>query len=187
MLTVNLTYGQESKKYLKLKHNLNYREGYILDSDSILIKGLIKDNVMTEVKKYSVITFVEVDGTKKKHYPNGIKGFGYSSHKFVSDNSLFYEVEQKGRRVSLYKNLSVSTWSAPGAPGMPSTTHSTSREDLYVKRDNERTFKLVKRNNFTEEFSEYFKDCEEIVRKILAKEYTHKDIKKIVSKYNHCK
>lgn len=187
ILSVNLAHSQESKKYLKLKQDYNYREGYILDKDSMKVNGLIKAHMMNEAKKYSIVTFVQTDGTKKKYYPSGIKGFGYSIYEFVSDNSSFYEVVSKGRKVSLYKNLSVSSWSSPGAPGMAPVTYSSTIEDLYVKRDNETTFKLVRKKNFAVEFSEYFKDCEEIVNKIIAKEYTHKDIERIVSKYNHCK
>ena len=184
---INLSYGQESKKYLKFKRKDNYIEGYILNKDSIRVEGLIKDNLMNEAKKYSVVTFVKLDGTKKNYYPSEIKGFGCSLYKLVSNNLSFYEVVNKGKKVSLYKKSYVTSWSAPGAPGMGSMTYSSSNENFYVKRDNEAIFKLVRKKNFVEEFSEYFKDCEEIMNKILSKEYTHKDIKRIVSKYNYCK
>lgn len=182
-----MTQAQESEKYLKLKQNSNYREGYILDRDSLKIKGLIKDNLLNEAKKYSVVTFVQMNGTTSKYYPSEIKGFGYSINDFVSDGSSFYEIIQRGKRVSLYKNVSVTNWSTPGAPGMAPMNHSSADESFYVKRSDEIHFKEVRKKNFEVEFSLYFKDCEEIVNKIQAKEYTHKDIKQIVSKYNYCK
>lgn len=187
ILTAAITQGQESSKYNKLKESVNYREGYILDSDSNKVNGLIKDHLLNDAKKYTAIVFVHLDGEKKKYYPSDIKGFGYSMYKFASDNASFYEVVQSGKKVTLFKKLSVDSWSAPGAPGMPLKRSYTINEDFYVKRDNEKDFKLVRKKKFIEEFSEYFKDCEKIVSKIQSEEYTHKDIKQIVSEYNYCK
>jgi hypothetical protein len=182
-----LTQAQENEKYLKLKRKYNYREGYILDRDSLKIKGLIKENIQNETKKYSVVTFVQLNGKKSQYHPSEIKGFGYSIYDFVSDGSSFYEVIQSGKRVSLFKHVSVFRWSTPGAPGMAPAIGSTTDESLYVKRHNEVRFKEVRRRNFEVEFSAYFKDCKEIVDKIQTKEYTHKNIKQIVTTYNYCK
>ena len=181
LLTIvgNLTYGQESKKYLEVKKNYNYREGYILNKDSVRVKGLIFNNRMKELRKYSVVTFVDLNGTKKKYHPNQLKGFGYSIFEFVSDNKLFYEVIQKGKKVSLYKILSANSVSY----GMSTATI----ENFYVKRTNETSFKLVKKSKFQEEYSNYFKDCENVAAEILNKELDYKDIDTIVRRYNACR
>lgn len=179
-------FGQESKNYLRLKRKHHFTEGYILDQDSMKVKGLVRKHMIDESKKHSVVTFVHLDGVKKNYYPNGIKGYGYSVFKFESDNSLFYELVRKGRKASLYTVLSVSYWSVPGGPGMATMTSASSSEDLYVKRYNDTKFKLVRKKNFIAEFSKYFEDCEKVVKKILAKEYTHKDIRRVISEYNFC-
>ena len=187
MSTLSIGCAQESKRYLKLKQNTSYWEGYVLNRDSVKITGLVKDNLLNDTKKYSVVTFVQKDGTKLKLYPNTIKGYGYSNHSFISNGSSFLENVQHGRRLSLYKNATVTSWSAGGAPGMAPMTHTNVKENFYVKRSNESVFKEVRKKNFKQDFSNYFKDCEEVSNKILNEEYNHKDISEIVRKYNYCK
>lgn len=182
----NLICAQESKKYLKLKSSYKYREGYIIDKDSIKVKGLIKDNLASNSKKYSIVNFVEIDGTKKRYYPNDLKGFGYSIYKFVSDKSLFYQIVEIGGDVNLYKNVSEKRSIVAGVNNM-SMSYSSSIERFYLKRKNETTFKLVTKKRFKEEFSKYFEGCDEIVNDILNEKITYKDIRTIVRKYNYCK
>lgn len=144
-------YGQESKKYLKLKANYNYREGYIITLDSTREEGLIKD-YLREVKKYSVVTFVNKKGAKNKYYPNEIRGYGYAFYRFVSSKSSFFEIVKSGNRVSLYKNISVSSWSVPGAPGMAPMTYTSQGESFFVKKPGENTFKWVRKKNSIKRF-----------------------------------
>lgn len=186
-LIVTSVNGQESKKYMKLKRKLQYQEGYIVSKDSIKVEGLIKDQIMNENKKFSKVTFVQKDGTKESYFPNEIRGFGYSMYRYVSDSSSFYEILSKTKKIGIYRKLTSTFYTTPSPFGTFEAINSSTLENLYIKRDSESTFKLVRRRNFIEDFSEYFKDCPEIVEKITTKEYTHKDIKKIVSLYNRCK
>jgi hypothetical protein len=186
ILAVNLAHSQESKKYLKLKQKINYREGYILDKDSIKVKGLVKDYFVSELKIYSVVTFVHLDGTREKYKPNEIKGFGYAIYKFESDDSSFYKVIREGKKVSLYQKLHVTGFSTPEMPGIPSVSNYSKNEDYYLKKHNETTFNIVNKKNFASEYSTYFGDCEEVANKILSKQYTIENIKRIVVKYNYC-
>lgn len=75
LISLSVAYGQESKKYLKLKQNSKYEEGYIISNDSIKIEGLVKRNIMNEFSEYSVVKFVHLDGHKATYYPYQIKGY----------------------------------------------------------------------------------------------------------------
>lgn len=177
---------QESETYLKFKQNFRYREGYILNMDSVKVEGLIKDNLAEDDKKYSVVNFVDKSGKKRKYKPDNIKGYGYSIHNFVSDKFAFYEIVVIGRKASLYKIISKTTWSNPTGVGMSSMTYSNENESFFVKKINEPSMKLVRKKNFKEEFSKYFGDCEEVVEKIRKEEFTYTQIRQIITKYNYC-
>jgi hypothetical protein len=97
---------------------------------------------------------------------------------------LFYEIVLLGKKVSLYKVASQSTWSS--SAGMSNMTYSNEHEYFFVKKTNETSTKLVKQKNFKEEFSKYFSDCEEVVEKIRREEYSYTDIRQIITKYNYC-
>jgi hypothetical protein len=187
VLVAHLTYSQEeSKKYLRLKQNLNYRDAYILNRDSVKIDGIIRDNIF-DTHKYSSINFVHKNGIKRKYFPNEIRGFGYSIYKYESDNSSFYEIVEKGKKVTLYMRKSVSTYSVPAGPGMGNVAHSYSTDEYFLKRPGEKSLMMVKKKDFKKEFSSYFGDCDELTLKILSGELTYKDIKEIVQAYNYCR
>ncbi|MEL7002615.1 MAG: hypothetical protein AAFN93_07745 [Bacteroidota bacterium] len=186
VLVVSLVHGQESKKYLKYKNNVKYRTGYVLHKDSVKVKGLVKESLFNEAKKHSSVTFVHKDGRKVIFFPNQILGYGYSIYKFESTNSRFLKVVSSGRKVSLYENLSYSTYSTPGVGGGPATSFTTKDENFLVRRAGDTNFKLVRKRKFSQEFSKYFERCEELKKLILNKELTHKDIKTIVRRYNRC-
>ncbi|TRX48726.1 hypothetical protein FNH22_28610 [Fulvivirga sp. M361] len=179
--------AQASKKYQKLRKNYHYREGYIITKDSTKITGLIKYSIYFEAKKYGLVNFVHTDGKKRKYYPKDLNGYGHSIHKFVSDNSRFYEIVQTGKNIGLYKNISVTSWSTPGPNGTGPMTYSSSDESLYVKRSMDNSFKLVRKKKFKEEFSRYFEDCPALSSEIQHGRLTHEDISRIVIQYNHCK
>lgn len=181
--------AQESKKYLKYKSKINWTEGYVLLKDSSKIEGLIREYTLNEVKKYTSVSFMNIKGDKREYYPADALEYGVRfSKRYFSNNHYFFERITKGIKVSLYKKMSVNSWSAPGAPGMGSTSYSASQEDLFVKKIGEAEYKYVRKKNFNSEFSAYFEDCDNLKTKIQNKEFTHKDIKKIVSEYNYkCK
>ncbi|MDN4165582.1 hypothetical protein QWY31_08720 [Cytophagales bacterium LB-30] len=186
-ITVTMSYAQESKQYQKLKKDLDFRPAYIIKNDSVKIHGLIEDKGMDyDDFKYSFIVFAKEGGTEASYSPNDILGFGYSGYKFVSDGKSFYQIVQKGSRVTLYKCNKVTNRSAPGAPGMGSMHYRSVEEQFFVKRPEENEFKQVRKRKFKLEFAAYFEDCDELVRKIQTGEYTHKDITEIVRKYNRC-
>ncbi len=185
--SISMAYAQESKTYLKLKSNLKYSEGYVINSDSVKVKGLIKNNIMDETKLYSIVNFVGVDGSKKKYHPYEIKGYGFGIENFVSDNISFYKVIQSGKKAGLYfKMISVRN-AGFGGPGMAPTAYYTADENFYVRKKGTNDFKYVRKRKFVEEFSEYFSNCEKVKLKIQSKELTHKDIESIVREYNNCK
>ena len=125
--------------------------------------------------------FAKEDGIKTTYNPSQIIGFGFSGYKYVSDGKSFYQILQKGKRVTLYKREVMNHICTPGGH------HSSVAEYFFVKRPDESEFKEVKKRKFKQEFINYFEDCDEIVRKIQNGEYTHKDITEIVTKYNRCK
>ncbi|MEN8250205.1 MAG: hypothetical protein ABFS32_14830 [Bacteroidota bacterium] len=188
VLTFNsVVNGQESKKYLKLKaNNYRYQEGYVVYHDSTVREGLVKYNFISEAKKHSVVIFFGTDGVKRTYHPYELKSYGYTRHKFVSDNRSFYEIVQAGEKVSLYKLVVVSTYSTGAPPGMGASSFSSESENLYVKRPDEKEFKYVRKKKFKEEFSKYFEDCEILRDEIKSGSITHKNIKSIVIKYNNC-
>lgn len=177
---------KESKRYLRFKKKYNYREGYVINNDSSIIEGLLKIGSSSDSRVYSSLTFVSKAGDKSKYMPSDLKGFGYSFYEYISDHNKIYKIEQKGRKVSLYVSVSTSSWTSPGAPGMGPATYSTSSEDFYVKKPDDDEFKLVRKKKFAKQFSDYFSDCEEVKEDILKEKLTHKDIEKIVRKYNFC-
>lgn len=181
-------YGQESKRYLKFKNKHNYSRGYIISIDSSRIEGLVKDRHGNERLEQSSVVFVAESGKKSRYYPHEIQGYGNPVNHFASDGGSFYKRVQSGRKVELYKLNSSNNWSAPAAgPGMPAMNYHTESETFYVRKVNERRFRMVKKRKFEEVFAEYFKDCEAVKSKILNKELTHKDIKRLVQEYNLCR
>lgn len=178
--------GQESKKYLKFKAKYNYTEGYILKMDSTKLEGVIK-NRWNGNAQYSSVIFVSKDGKRGRYFPHEIWGYGSRVYSFASDGGSFYKLIQSGKKVQLYQRVSTSSWSTPGAPGMGAMHYNTESEDYYVRKVNERRFKLVKKRKFEETFAEYFGDCERLRNKIVNKETTHKDIESIVRVYNACR
>lgn len=186
LFIVVCAYGQESKKYLKLKANYSHQEGYIIKNDSSVVKGLIKDGYLNEAKPYSVVNFVDIHGEKEKYHPRDLKGFGYSMMSFVSDGESFFQLIYRGAKMSLYKNISVSTSVRPIVPGTVPVMYSTTHEELYVKRPDEISYKWVKKKDFAGEFSKYFADCASLETDISNKNLTHEDIRSIVRRYNHC-
>ncbi|MEL7147169.1 MAG: hypothetical protein AAFO69_12420, partial [Bacteroidota bacterium] len=179
VLTAHSSFGQESKRYLKFKNKVDYREGYVITNDSIKINGLLKDNLVNDFKSYSTINFIHQDGTKERFGPGGLIEFGYALTRFVSDHKTIYRLIKEGKKVSLYKNLYVST----DETQFEGTT-STVVTDFYVKKYDEKTFNLVDQWGFAKKFSYYFADCEDLSGKIASKEYKHDDIFEIVFLYN---
>lgn len=179
--------GQNNEKYQKYKRNYNYRRGYIITWDSVKLEGLIKDNMMSETRKFSKIIFVSKDGIKSKYSPSEIQEFKYSGYKFISDSSSFYQRIYGGSKVSLYKNMSANYMMGGSAgPGLPAMGYSSTSVNYYVRKTNETEFKLVKKSGFKSEFVIYFGDCESLKIKIENKELKSEDIRQIVAEYNSC-
>ncbi|UII24403.1 hypothetical protein LVD15_13835 [Fulvivirga maritima] len=177
---INVGYTQqESEEYLNLKNKYYYREGYIVDNDSVKIKGLIK--IKHEYKLSEIVLFVSLDGEVIKYRPDDIKGFSYSIYKFFSDGTNFYHCQYTGRKMSLY-SLTKREYSQVGNTGM----YASSIESFYVKRSGDSEYTLVKKGRFKRDFSAYLSDCDKVAQKILNKEYKYKDIKRIVREYNFC-
>jgi hypothetical protein len=178
--------AQESARYLKFKNKYNYSRGYIIAIDSSKVEGLVKSRFGSGSARYSSVIFMSKEGKKSRYYPHEIWEYGDRVNSYASDGGSFYERVQSGPKVELYKRLSTNSWSSPGGPGMPSNHYSTESEDFYVRKMNERRFRLVKKRRFEETFAEYFGDCDAVKNSILKKEFTHKDIRKIVLHYNNC-
>ncbi len=177
LLLTNSLSAQESEKYGKFRNNVNYREGYILNKDSIKVSGLFKDKLKNY---YSKLHFVYQDGTKKKLKPTDIRGFGTPLYFYLSDGESFYKIVTKGKRVNLYSKATKHKSTVDGY-------YDIDRENFYVQKPFENAFTLVRKKNFSKEFSNYFSDCETLKVKIASKQLTHKDIEAIVNNYNKCK
>jgi hypothetical protein len=182
------TYAQESEQYAKYTQKSDYREGYIIFKDSLKIEGLINSNPLQSSDFFSQVVFVNKDGVKNKYYPSTIKEYGYLTHRYISDNKIFYKVVETGKRVTLYRSMSTSSWTTPNSSGVGSSTVTSfsSSENYYLKRRDEILFTIVKRKNFSKCFSKYFEDCEELTVRINDKKLTYKDISEIVKLYNMC-
>lgn len=187
LLSISFSYSQESRKYLRIKkNNPDYLQGYILNKGAVRIEGLVKDNVLNETGKYSRVTFIFQDGTKARFRPDGIKGFGFWVYDYVSDDAKFYEVVQRGKKVTLYKRLR----EIPHPKSLESCFYDDFTiivEDFYLKRVHEGVFKPVNEEGFNKEFSEYFADCEKTANKIRNEELTYADILEVVKQYNRSK
>lgn len=180
LLLTNSLSAQESEKYGKFRNNANYREGYILNKDSIKVTGLFKDNL---INYYSQVHFVYQDGTEKKLKPTDIRGFGTPLDFYLSDGESFYKIETIGKKVNLFSKVT-EYQSVPVNGYGPSNSY---KENFYVQKSFEKVFTLVEKKNFSKKFSNYFSDCETLQVKIASKQLTHKDIKAIVNSYNKCK
>jgi hypothetical protein len=184
-----LALSQDSKSYLKNLEKSNFHSGYIINKDSVKIEGLIKEfSNLNEGRKYLEVVFITKEGEKINYSPKMIKGYASGGYTFVSFNDSFYERVSNGPKVQLYKKLVSNTYSAPAAPGsFGSQSYKTKNEVFFVKRINDSELIEVKKRKFNEVFAEFFKDCDSLEKKIQNKEYTQKDIKKIVREYNWCK
>ena len=182
-----LGYGQESEKYKKLKTKVKYREGYIINLDSTKVQGLIKTSLMNDAKIFGVVNFVYKDGSKANFFPGKILGFGYFGSNFISADKKFYRILIEGRKVNLYERVVKNHNVAVGAPGMPSSTYTTSSENFYLKKVDEDEFFFVPFFTFRGDLMTYFKDCPELVDAIEARELRRRDLKEMVRRYNYCK
>lgn len=170
--------GQESARYKRLEQNLKYTHGYIIPKGAGKIEGLIRDDYHNEAEKFSAVVFISKDGKKHRYGPDEIMEYGYHVDRFVSDGDFFYELVLKSGEVQLFKRSAVNSWSAPSR-GMGMSHYSTEHDNFYVKRKEESSFKRVRKRGFDETFAEYFGDCASIRNRILKKELTHQDIRKI--------
>jgi len=172
VFAVNLSYAQPSAKYLKAKQNPKFREGYVVDTDSTVIKGLVKGNITDDRKLHVFITFVSLEGKKKNYYPWHLKGYGFDKELYVSDDKSFHKLLISGSKVELYRgttdyNLNIASSSAKDK------TKAT--EVYYLKKPGDESFELVKKETFDEQLSKYFKKCRSLASYIDEKKLRFRD------------
>ncbi|HOX82295.1 MAG TPA: hypothetical protein PLJ60_04895 [Chryseolinea sp.] len=183
LYSLSVAFGQESEKYLKLKSKRNYHEGYIINLDSVKVKGLVKANInKEEERQYSMVEFFGVDGSETRYRPYDLKGYGYATENFVSDYGSFYKVILSGKRAGVYVKL--ISYGRGGGGMVPQTGYS--QRNLYVVKNGKSDFRYVTRKGFKEEFSQYFGDCEKLKLKIQSEQVTSKDVELVVREYNDC-
>lgn len=176
-------FSQETKKYLKMKENPKFREGYIVDKDSTVIKGLVKGNVIDERKLHVFVTFVSEDGKKSNYSPWHIKGYAYGKVRFVSDDKAFHKLLISGKNVELYRGTTDYTINIASSSAEDKTKAT---EVYYLKKPDDKSFVLVEKENFEKQFSKYFKKCRSLAGYISEKKLRFRDIRKIVTLYNEC-
>ncbi len=188
-----LCVAQESANYLKYKKNLNYRDGYIIDSEGLQVDGLVKEQNEDKIA-YQVI-FVNKEGVKKKYKPSQIQGYGYSVYKFVSGSKMFLQVVSEGKRIGIYKAFTSTTYMTI-RPGSGVGTFKTEAERFYFKKVNDtklyefqtkhlNSISLGKSNKIDMKLAEYFADCESLKTRIANGELTSNDYNKIAYHYNY--
>ena len=101
------SFGQESKKYQRLKKKWNKVDGYVILNDSIKQEGLIDWYDFSKPGRYSHLYFTAKDGSVNLYYPKETLEFGYDSMKFVSDGYWFFRAMLEGDRIGLYRNVGI--------------------------------------------------------------------------------
>jgi hypothetical protein len=189
LLTLTLTsYAQESEKYQALKAKSKYKEGYVITTDSVKTKGLIKD-FFSKARQYAEVSFVKLDGTQISYMPSELIGFGYSGHEFAANMAAFYKVIIAGENVSLYQSMTRSMDGANYSYGYGygyDYSHTSNSTDLYFRKTGEKSFKWIRKKKFSEVFSTYFEDCAPLKSKIINGELGRGDIDAILDGYNNC-
>lgn len=179
--------AQESEKYLSLQKRYAYQEGYIITLDDEKVEGLVYQNPINAMKEYYLVVFIHKDGTKVKYRPRHVKKYGYSMYNFVSDNGSFYKEVEIGPAVCLYEKMENQSYTTGGHYGSASQSFSSSKSYLYLRKTGESTFKRVRKFNFKDEYSMYFRDCPMVKEEIQNRNFTYKNLSRIVREYNYCR
>ena len=182
ILVFSLSWGQESALYTKLKDNADYRYAYLQENGGVVHEGLIKD--IHEWNRYGDLELIFPSGKRQTFTPKDLAEYRLPDKRYVSDGKRFYEVAQEGKKVGLYRQLVIKAHSIPSAGGGPAVSSREEVELFYLKKNNEKDFKLVKKSGFAKTFSTYFADCETVRLKIKNKELTDKDFGEIAYLYN---
>lgn len=174
----------------------NVAKGYYitLKNDTVYTTFLIDKMLLSDELDYLKLQYrvVRLDsaGEKVKLFTRDILEYG-----FVLDNENFifrkcFEIIENKVSLSflhLVKDGCIAkykmyTASATGGKNGVVITH-VNGEIVYSKNKG-KLFYIPWRSTFTEDMSEWLKDCPEMVGKIKNKEYTRKDVDTIIEEYN---
>lgn len=182
--------GQSSKKYKRFLETGNYLEGYVIERDSTVLKGLIQRKPGDSPSLYTGIKFISESGEKRKYRAKDVKGFGYGFEHFVSDGNFVYAQVDKGSRIDIFLRVPKGVgrqidhslylpWQNPG-PGDYVFDHTA----VYYLRKRGKGYHQISESNFRNSTSKYFSDCQRLSNAIKKKSLKFEDLFEIVRFYN---
>ncbi len=180
--------AQSHAKYEKYLDSGNYLEGYVINRDSVVIKGLLLRKPGKEINLFSGIRFVNEQGVKNKYGPRDLKGFGYGFEQFIIYGLQIYRVVDTGNKVDIFlrvqRTLNDDVQFHMDANGMLSLYGNPSKEETYYYLKKKKG-KLVscKKLGFSERMAKYFNDCPLLSKRIGDKEFGVADIYHMVRVY----
>lgn len=207
-LGATTTFSQDfvnSEKYNKLLEK-GYKKGYIVTLETDTLDGLIRFRFSDEI---STFWFFDNYGNKEYMDPVDITFLNYEGLHFHSMEGSLYQMIYDGKEIDLIHNVSVTgsyslsevmksglitmTGYAAGIGSVPTAvanrvlTDGMSRNAvLYLRYDDVNELFYINQRIFKKEYSEIFKDCNELVNIIESGDYQYSDIPQIVEDYDNC-
>jgi len=167
--------------------------GYVITNKGDTLKGKIKDRkFMNGTSSWQKIDFIDSAAKKYKFDPEEIKEYGRKGRtKYrtlvigVESKKTFAEVQEEGA-IILYAN-NLGTWGGTGTAVLVKTTEKGPKERVEFflqKRNLPNSLMQWRPGDYKKTAQVFFKDDEELLKKVEEEILKEGDIREVVKKYN---
>ena len=193
IIVFSLKVNGQNTKFLNLSEDSQYLWAEIEFNDGSKKQGLIRDR--NQYNRYSRIVFYDSLAKKSAYKPTDISAYRLKSARFKADlkSNKFYELEERGYKVSLYKlkyNPTTSNQYSLERSGSGVKLSDTSAyEDLgtfyfFYNKNRKEFFRIPQEGDFQKEVGAFFKDCPDLSKRIIDKELKENELSAIMDVYN---
>jgi hypothetical protein len=193
IIVFSLKVNGQNTKFLNLSKDNQYLWAEIEFNDGSKEQGLIRDR--NEYSRYSRIVFYDSMAKKSTYKPADISAYRLKSGRFKSDSKSkkFYELEGRGYKVSLYKfrypPTTTSQYSLERSGSGVKVSDTSAYEDLgtfyfFYNKERKEFFRIPQEGDFHKEVAVFFKDCPELSKRIIDKEFKENELSAIMDVYN---
>lgn len=167
--------------------------GYVITNKGDTLKGKVKDRkFMNGTSSWQKISFIDSGGEKNKFDPEEIKEYGRKGRtKYrtlvigVESKKTFVEVQEEGA-IILYAN-NIGTWGGAGTAVLVQTSEKGPKErvEFFLQKKNlPNSLMQWRPGDYKKTARVFFKDDEELLKKVEEETLKDGDIREIVKKYN---
>lgn len=190
-----LAFAQEaeySKKYLRLKDDKRYQEGYVVENNGDTIRGILrlKYNPSYEISSF---WFITKEGKRIYYEPLEVQVFSMGENKYLSNEGSFFLVLYEGQKVDLLQNITITYGIDVLTTLFLNSTYvrifkefNAQRPVSHLRIDKSKEFIMIRKSNFKETISTAFYNCSTIEQNISMMTYEIENLIAIIEEYDNC-